>query len=306
MPIRGGKTDVQLSSLLLLLAYVTTFLSVSLVIYLMLPDFRRRAALARLGAAEGKEAVDSPLLQLMHPMLRAIAPWVAHYKLTSYRASKEKQIAGAGLKDALSVDEFLAWKIVFAIVGPLMTAFLFQFARHPLMIVVLAMLFSFLPDFLLKDMVTKRQRAIVRALPFSVDLLTLVVEAGLDFSQGIQRVVERGPEGPLRDELSLMMREIRLGATRSEALRSLGARCGVTEVSSFTSVLVQADRLGASIGPVLRAQADVMRSERFVRAEKAGARASSLMLMPLVIFILPAALLVIVGPVLLRFVYGIG
>ncbi len=296
---------MQLSSLLLLLAYVTTFLSVSLVIYLMLPDFRRRAALARLGAAEGKESVDSPLLQLMHPMLRAIAPWVAHYKLTSYRASKEKQIAGAGLKDALTVDEFLAWKIVFAIIGPLMIAVL-QLASHPLIIVVLAMLFSFLPDFLLKDMVTKRQRAIVRALPFSVDLLTLVVEAGLDFSQGIQRVVERGPEGPLRDELSLMMREIRLGATRSEALRSLGVRCAVTEVSSFTSVLVQADRLGASIGPVLRAQADVMRTERFVRAEKAGARASSLMLMPLVIFILPAALLVIVGPVLLRFVYGIG
>ena len=297
---------MQLSSLLLLLAYVTTFLSVSLLIYLLLPDFRRRAALARLGAVEGKEPVDSPLLSLMHPMLRAIAPWVAHYKLASYRASKEKQIAGAGLKDALSVDEFLAWKIVFAISGTLMTAFLFQFARHPLMIVVLAILFSFLPDFLLKDMVTKRQRAIVRALPFSVDLLTLVVEAGLDFSQGIQRVVERGPEGPLRDELSLMMREIRLGTTRSDALRSLGKRCGVTEVSSFTSVLVQADRLGASIGAVLRAQADVMRSERFVRAEKAGARASSLILMPLVIFILPAALLVIVGPVLLRFVYGIG
>lgn len=297
---------MQLSSLLLVLAYVTTFLSVSLVIYLLLPDFRRRAALARLGAAEGREDVDSPLLQLMHPLLRAMAPWVAHYKLTSYRASKEKQIAGAGLKDALTIDEFLAWKIVFAILGPLMMAVIFQFARNPLMVVILAMLFSFLPDFLLKDMVTKRQRAIVRALPFSVDLLTLVVEAGLDFSQGIQRVVERGPEGPLRDELSLMMREIRLGTTRSEGLRSLAARCGVTEVSSFSSVLVQADRLGASIGSVLRAQADSMRSERFQRAEKAGARASSLVLMPLVIFILPAALLVIVGPVLLRFVYGIG
>ncbi|GMR23056.1 MAG: hypothetical protein BMS9Abin37_1450 [Acidobacteriota bacterium] len=108
---------MQLSSLLLLLAYVTTFLSVSLVIYLMLPDFRRRAALARLGAAEGRESVDSPLLQLMHPMLRAIAPWVAHYKLTSYRASKEKQIAGAGLKEELRVEELIEWKIVLEIIG---------------------------------------------------------------------------------------------------------------------------------------------------------------------------------------------
>jgi len=295
-----------LSALLLILAYVTSFLSASLVIYLLLPDFRRRAALARLGAAEGKEPLESPLLQLMQPLLRAIAPWVSHYELKVYRAAKEKQIAAAGMKDALTTDEFLAWKVAFAILGPFLMAFLFQFAQHPLMVVLLAIAFSFLPDFLLRDMVAKRQRAIVRALPFSVDLLTLVVEAGLDFSQGLQRVIERGPEGPLADELALMQREIRLGTTRSDGLRSLADRCGVPEVSSFASVLIQADRLGASIGPVLRAQADVMRSERFQRAEKAGARAASLVLMPLVIFILPAALLVIVGPVLLRFVYGIG
>jgi tight adherence protein C len=297
---------MHLSTLLLLLAYVTLFGSVSFLIYQLLPDFRRRAAMARLGAAEGKEPLESPLLRLMQPLLRAIAPWVSHYKLTSYRNSKEKQIAAAGMKDALSTDEFLAWKIAFAVIGPFAMALVFQFARHPLIFVTSAVLFSFLPDFLLRDMVNKRQRAIVRALPFSVDLLTLVVEAGLDFSQGLQRVVERGPEGPLRDELSLMIREIRLGTTRSEALRSLADRCGVPEVSSFASVLIQADRLGASIGPVLRAQADLMRAERFQRAEKAGARASSLVLLPLVIFILPAALLVIVGPVILRFIYGVG
>jgi tight adherence protein C len=297
---------MSISIVYLLLAYGMIFTAASLVVYMLLPDFRRRAALARLEAARGRDAVDSPLLNLMQPLLRAVAPWVSHYKLVSYRASKEKQIAGAGLKDALSTDEFLAWKIIFAIVGPLVTAFLFHFARHPLMIVILAIVFSFLPDFLLRDMVAKRQRAIIRALPFSVDLLTLVVEAGLDFSQGLQRVVERGPAGPLADELSLMLREIRLGTTRSDALRSLAERCGVPEISSFTSVLIQADRLGASIGSVLRAQSDLMRSERFQRAEKAGARASSMVLVPLVLFILPAALLVIVGPVLLRFVYGMG
>lgn len=294
------------STLFLVLAYFTIFASISFLVYLLLPDFRRRAALARLDAAEGREALESPLLKLMQPLLRAIAPWVSHYKLTSYRAAKEKQIAGAGLKDALNTDEFLAWKIVFAILGPLTMAVIFDFAKHPLMVVLLAILFSFLPDFILKDMVSKRQRAIVRALPFSVDLLTLVVEAGLDFSQGIQRVVERGPEGPLADELSLMLREIRLGTTRSDALRGLADRCSVPEVASFCSVLIQADRLGASIGSVLRAQSDLMRAERFQRAEKAGARASSIVLVPLVIFILPAALLVIVGPVILRFIYGIG
>jgi len=295
-----------MSPLFLVLAYATIFGSAAILVYTLLPDFRRRAALARLDAAEGREDVQSPVLKLMQPLLRAIAPWVSHYKLTGYRASKAKQIAGAGLKDSLTTDEFLAWKIVFGILGPLGMAVIFHFARHPLMVALLAIGFSFLPDFMLKDMVARRQRSIVRALPFSVDLLTLVVEAGLDFAQGLQRVVERGPAGPLADELSLMLREIRLGTTRSDALRSLAERCGVPEVSSFSSVLVQADRLGASIGTVLRAQSDLMRAERFQRAEKAGARASSIILVPLVLFILPAALLVIVGPVLLRFIYGMG
>lgn len=152
---------MSLSTVFLLLAYTLIFASASMLVYLLLPDFRRRAALARLEAAGGREAVDSPLLNLMHPLLRAVAPWVSHYKLSSYRAAKEKQIAGAGLKDALTTDEFLAWKVVFAILGPLAMASVFHFARHPLMIVLLALGFSFLPDFLLRDMVNKRQRAIV-------------------------------------------------------------------------------------------------------------------------------------------------
>jgi tight adherence protein C len=296
---------MQLSTLLLFLAYGTVFLSATMLGYLLLPDFRARAATARLASAERKDVLGSPLLQMLHPLLRAIAPFVSQYELSSYRASKEKQISAASLRDGLSTDEFIAWKISFAVIGPLLMSVIFEFARHPVMVVLLAIVFSFLPDFFLRDMVNKRQRAIVSTLPFSVDLLTLVVEAGLDFSQGLQLVIDRGPGGPLRDELSLMMKEIRLGTTRSAALRSLGDRCGVSEVSNFTAVLIQADRLGSSIGSVLRSQADVMRTERFLRAEKAGARASSLMLMPLVIFILPAALLVIVGPVLLRFVTGI-
>jgi tight adherence protein C len=282
----------------------TTFATAAFFIYAILPDFRRRAAMARLGASEGRKPLESPLLRLMHPLMRLIAPWPAHYKLPSYRPNKEKLIAGAGLSEALSVDEFLGWKIAFAVIVPVFFL-LFEFGRHPLIAILFGVAGAFLPDFLLRDMVNKRRKAIVRALPFSVDLLTLVVEAGLDFSQGIQRVVDRGPEGPLRNELSLMLREIRLGTTRSEALRSLADRCGVPEISSFSSVLIQADRLGASIGPVLRAQSDLMRAERFQRAEKAGATASSMILLPLVIFILPAALLVIVGPVMLRFIYGI-
>jgi len=116
--------------------------------------------------------------------------------------------------------------------------------------------------------------------------------------------VERGGMGALRDELSTILNDIRLGKSRAEALKSFSQRVEIPEVSSFVSVLVQADMLGASIGPVLQQQAERMRVERNQRAEKAGAKASQKILFPLVLFIFPAVLIVIIGPVALQFIYG--
>jgi tight adherence protein C len=101
-----------------------------------------------------------------------------------------------------------------------------------------------------------------------------------------------------------VLSEIRLGTSRAEALKAFGRRIEIPEVSSFISVLVQADVLGASIGPVLQSQAERMRVERFQRAERAGARASQKILLPLVLFIFPSVLIVILGPVILQFIYG--
>ena len=116
--------------------------------------------------------------------------------------------------------------------------------------------------------------------------------------------MERRRFGPLRDELTTVLNDIRLGTSRAEALKAFAARVEVPEVSSFVSVLVQADALGASIGPVLQAQAERMRTERFQRAEREGAKASQKILFPLVLFIFPSVLIVIIGPVVLNFIYG--
>lgn len=296
---------MQLSGLLKLLAYASWAFLVGFVAYQLLPDFKRRAALARLGAAEGKEPIRSPLLRMLKPILQGIAPYMAYYKVPTYRAEKKKQINAAGMANALTVDELLAWKVFFALLWPAFFALLFESARNPFVLLASAGFFFMAPDLFLRDLVTRRQRLILRGLPFSVDLLTLCVEAGLDFSAGLARVVEKGRPGPLRDELSVMLRDIRLGMTRADALRGLAERCDMVEITSFTSVLIQADQLGASIGPVLRAQSERMRVERFQRAEKKGAEASTKILFPLVLFILPATFIIIVGPVILRFIYGL-
>jgi tight adherence protein C len=97
-----------------------------------------------------------------------------------------------------------------------------------------------------------------------------------------------------------MLNEISLGTSRAEALRKLAERVRMEEVSSFTTLLIQADQLGASIGPVLRAQADSLRIHRFHRAEMKGARAAQMILFPLVFCIFPAIFIIILGPLLVR------
>lgn len=99
-----------------------------------------------------------------------------------------------------------------------------------------------------------------------------------------------------------MLDEIKVGASRAEGLRHLAARCNVSAVTSFTALLIQADKLGASIGPVLRAQSDKLRTDRFQRAERAGAAAAQKILFPLVFFIIPAVFIVIFGPIVVQFI----
>ncbi|MEZ4819731.1 MAG: type II secretion system F family protein [Bdellovibrionota bacterium] len=103
------------------------------------------------------------------------------------------------------------------------------------------------------------------------------------------------------EELDIVLKEIRLGTTRSDALRNLGERLDIEEIASFTSLLIQADQLGSSIGMVLRAQSDQLQTRRFQNAETAGAKASQLILLPLVFCIFPAVFIVILGPLVIKF-----
>lgn len=140
-------------------------------------------------------------------------------------------------------------------------------------------------------------RAILRALPNCLDLLTLAVEAGLDLAPAISEVSGRAPPGPLRNELDQLLRQLRLGATREEAFRSLAERVDLEPVSRFCRALREADRWGVGIAKALRAQARQLRVEQAHRAEAAALRLPIKLLLPLFAFILPGTFLVLLGPV---------
>jgi tight adherence protein C len=150
----------------------------------------------------------------------------------------------------------------------------------------------------------RRYLAVVMDLPFFIDLMALSTEAGLDLMGSIQRIVDKADDSVLAEEFRLVLKDIKLGSSRREALGRLADRLDMPEITSFAAVVRDAEETGASIAQVLKDQSIQMRLERFVRAEKAGAKASQLMLFPLMFLILPAVFMMVFSPVVLQFFYG--
>jgi tight adherence protein C len=152
----------------------------------------------------------------------------------------------------------------------------------------------------LKGTLARRHVAIMRALPFVLDLLTLSVEAGMDFMSALQRNCERRKIDPLNEELIRMVCEIQVGVSRREALRNMADRVRQSDLKSVAFALIQADRLGVPVGPIRRIQAEQLRSGRFDRAEKLANEAPVKMLGPLLLCIFPAVFVILVAPILLE------
>jgi len=258
------------------------------------------------GVESAREAV---LVHALRPFYTLFVPVARTVAVPAYRTRVERQFVSAGMTGLMSTDEFVAYKLAMGVFFSTMFGFVLAYVimGYDLSILLLGLLFilgSFFPDFWLSGIVSQRQLLIRRTLPYVMDLLTLSVEAGLDFIAGVHKVCEKARAGPLVDELSFTLREIQVGATRQQALRNLAQRVDMQEIRSFAALLIQADILGASIGPVLRAQADLLRTQRFQAAERAGAYAATKLLFPLIFFIMPAVFIVIFGPIALNFIYG--
>ena len=166
------------------------------------------------------------------------------------------------------------------------------------------MLLWVLPDLWLHDAVKRRHLSIQKALPFVLDLLTLSVEAGMDFISALQRNCKSRRLDPLNEELLRMTKEIQVGSSRREALTHMAERVRQPDLKAVAGALIQADELGVSIGAMLRIQSEQLRSRRFDRAEKLAAEAPVKMLGPLMLCIFPAVFIILLGPVLSQALKG--
>ena len=151
------------------------------------------------------------------------------------------------------------------------------------------------PKIWLNNRVRFRQKQILKSLPDAFDLVTTCVEAGLGLEAALARVAEK-VEGPFGEELAIMLHEVSLGRLRREAMKDLGERVGLPDLTTFINAVIQAESMGTSIAAVLRVQADQMRVKRRQRAEQQAQAAPIKMMFPLVLCIFPCMFLVILGP----------
>ncbi|MBC7414663.1 MAG: type II secretion system F family protein [Herminiimonas sp.] len=245
--------------------------------------------------------------------------WLSHY-LEPFLSRRMKaalliKLRKAGLDYAITPAQFFASRILAAVaMASAMWWVLGTFdpARRGdaglsfstyLQIAGLGFLFGWAyPGIWLRDRLAARRRELLKALPFFLDIITLCVEAGLNLQGAVSQAVAKGPNGVLRDELQRVMRDIRAGKARATALRDMAERLGEPGITNFTTAVIQAESMGMNLGPVLRAQADQRRSERFLRAEKLAMEAPVKMLFPLIAFIFPCTFLVLFFPIVMKFI----
>jgi tight adherence protein C len=208
------------------------------------------------------------------------------------------RLLAAGLNRRITPTGFLAGKGLLAF-GGLVFGLLVGSGSSAMLGILLGMMLAaggFIgPDIYVNSKTKGRRDKIRAALPDALDLLAVSVEAGLGFDAAIAKVTEQ-MRGPLSDEFALTLSEIRIGESRSDALKKLAERCDTTEVASFSRSIIQADQFGISLGRILRVQATDSRLRRQAAAEERAMKAPIKMLFPTVLFIFPAMFVVTLGP----------
>ena len=239
------------------------------------------------------ERVMDPLLQRFQNLGRRVSGADQDERI---RARLDR----AGNPPGWTVDRVLSGRILGALVGAGAGIYFWILLGLSLPVGIVsaaaALVLGFqFPVILLYNTAAKREVQMQKALADAIDLLTISVEAGLGFDAALQQVAQN-TEGPLAGEFQRVLQEMQIGRSRSEALRALGDRTRLPDIRSFVSAMVQADAFGIAIGQVLRVQSSEIRVKRRQAAEEKAAQIPVKIMIPVVLFIQPCLLLIVMGP----------
>ena len=253
------------------------------------------------------------LFKMLLPFVGNLSGLISRPMFAKQVAAADEMLVAAGFEGLLTGRDFVALKLLLPLVtGPIclllaiwMSAFMEGAGQLAVVVAVMGVVIAyFQPVLWLRSTMKRRHLSIQKSLPFVLDLLTLSVEAGMDFISALQRNCKLRRLDPLNEELLRMTKEIQVGSSRKEALRNMAERVKQPDLKSVAFALIQADELGVSIGAMLRIQSEQLRSRRFDRAEKLAAEAPVKMLGPLMLCIFPAVFIILLGPVIAQALKG--
>jgi tight adherence protein C len=258
---------------------------------------------------EDRTYSDRPpfLLRLIWSPTQFAAHYLGPRLSVEYRESTMRKLRKAELDFAVSPQQWFAGKLVYVV---LLSLFLALFAAMVDLSWITwglsgAAFGFFYPDLWLRDEIKRKETSILKELPTYLDVLTLAVEGGCSLTVAINIATEKAADSPLRRSFQRLLREVRSGKSRADSLKSMEERVDMPAVTSLTSALFQAEKTGASLGNVLRAQATQRTNERFSRAEKLAMEAPVKMLGPLILCIFPCTFIVIGFPIVIKVMQGI-
>lgn len=299
-------TTIQLIFLAIIFAAVTL---ASMAVLSQLTPSRLRGRLDMLKQGEVRE--EKLMSKWTETIVKLSAP-IAKLSLPDEgweNSALRIRFMNAGYRGASPILLYFAVKTILAVVLPLMlflysTLAIWNLGTSSFLALLLgaATIGYYLPNLILARRIAHRQREIFENFPDATDLMLVCIEAGLGLDAAITRVAEeiRLKSLALAEELHLVTLELRAGSSRERALRNLALRTGVAEVDTLVAMLIQADRFGTSMGDSLRVYADDLRTKRRLRAEETAAKIPLKLLFPLVFFIFPSLLLVLLGPAFIQ------
>lgn len=216
----------------------------------------------------------------------------------------QQQLVAAHVR--LSPSEFFAIRLA-AMLIPGGLSLLILKKLGPMAVIVAVGLGYYITEHWIHKKIAKRRHLIVRLLPETVDLISLCMEAGLDFTTSMDWIVKKTRPTPMIEELAFVVEEIKWGKPRVQALKDMAQRLDLAEIRSFVHTLAQAERMGTPVLEVLGMLSEDARMQRFHRGERIALKAPIKMLIPLIFCILPVIGIIVAGPILLRFMQtGLG
>lgn len=272
----------------------------------------RTQATTRLGLSQrsdiqserGYDPIDILVTYVLQPLGRMFGQATA-----GTSSSLRRKLVMAGYFGDKAVLSYTGIRVLLAAALPLVAMLVLSgmqasVLRLAFLLPILSLIGFVVPSFVLSSRIANRQLAIRNGLADALDLMVSCVEAGLSLNAALARVAQElhHVHPDLAKEFELTSLELRAGKSREEALRNLGQRSGVKDLKSFTAMLIQTDKFGTSIARALRVFSDTLRTKRRQRAEEAAAQTTIKLVFPLVFFIFPAILLVLLGPGIIQVV----